>query len=293
MKHVVFYSGGGGSWATAKRVIEKYGQEDTILLFTDTLIEDQDLYRFMIETAFQLYGKKASVPTEKLVEASNIEVRRKQLIELRDQVKLHLSNFIWIADGRTPWEVFKDVRWLGNSRIAQCSHKLKQDVARKWIVKNFKPEEVVLYLGIDFMESNRTKSVIRNWDPYVCEFPLMDKPYLYKQDIFDMLEAEGIEQPRMYKMGFSHNNCGGCCVRGGQGHWVTTLTNFPERFNEVENFEKEMSDFLQKDVTMLTKNKNKVKSNFSLTNLRILHEEKSKEVDMDDIGGCGCFSDAG
>jgi len=291
VKHVVFYSGGGGSWATAKRVMAKHGPEDTILLFTDTLIEDQDLYRFMIETAFQLYGKKASVPTEKLVEASNIDLRRKQLNELKDQVTGHLSNFVWLADGRSPWEVFKEVRWLGNSRIAQCSHKLKQDVARKWIVENFKPEEVVLYLGIDFMESHRTAAVTRNWDPYVCEYPLMDKPYLYKQDILTQLEAEEIELPRMYKMGFSHNNCGGCCVKGGQAHWINTLNNFPERYAEVESFEKEMSEFLKKDVTMLTKTKNKVKSNLSLENLRILRGERSKEVDMDDIGGCGCFSD--
>jgi len=54
MKHIVFYSGGIGSYFTAKRVIEKYGKEDVILLFTDTKIEDDDLYRFIQETSNKL-----------------------------------------------------------------------------------------------------------------------------------------------------------------------------------------------------------------------------------------------
>jgi 3'-phosphoadenosine 5'-phosphosulfate sulfotransferase (PAPS reductase)/FAD synthetase len=91
MKHIVFFSGGIGSFFTAKRVIEKEGKENVILLFTDTLIEDSDLYRFMddVSSCFE-------IPITRL------------------------------ADGRTPWEVFKDVRYMGNSRIAQCSHLLKQ-----------------------------------------------------------------------------------------------------------------------------------------------------------------------
>ena len=45
------YSGGLGSWATAKIVIERHGKENTTLLFADTLIEDEDLYRFLDEGA--------------------------------------------------------------------------------------------------------------------------------------------------------------------------------------------------------------------------------------------------
>jgi hypothetical protein len=51
MKHIIFYSGGIGSWMTAKRVIDKEGKENAVLLFTDTLIEDEDLYRFLKETS--------------------------------------------------------------------------------------------------------------------------------------------------------------------------------------------------------------------------------------------------
>lgn len=45
MKHVVMFSGGIGSWATAQRVIDKYGPDAVTLLFADVLGEDQDCYR--------------------------------------------------------------------------------------------------------------------------------------------------------------------------------------------------------------------------------------------------------
>lgn len=48
MKHIVLYSGGLGSYFTAKRLIERgIPKEDIVLLFTDTKIEDIDLYRFL------------------------------------------------------------------------------------------------------------------------------------------------------------------------------------------------------------------------------------------------------
>ena len=49
--HLVFYSGGLSSYFTAKRVAKSYGVENLKLLFTDTMIEDEDLYRFLEESA--------------------------------------------------------------------------------------------------------------------------------------------------------------------------------------------------------------------------------------------------
>lgn len=46
MKHIVLYSGGLGSYFTAKRLIESgVSKDDIILLFTDTKIEDVDVSR--------------------------------------------------------------------------------------------------------------------------------------------------------------------------------------------------------------------------------------------------------
>ena len=55
--HVVMFSGGVGSWMTSKRVADKYGVENLHLLFADTLMEDEDLYRFLEEAAENIGGK--------------------------------------------------------------------------------------------------------------------------------------------------------------------------------------------------------------------------------------------
>lgn len=255
MKHIIFYSGGIGSYSAAKRVIEQQGKEDVILLFTDTLIEDEDLYRFLSETVNDL----------------GVEIVR-------------------IADGRTPFEVYRDVKFLGNSRIAPCSHKLKQDVAKKWVTSNFSPDECILYLGIDWTEEHRTKAPRKNWHPYRVEFPMCDEPYNTKDEMLQDLEDVGIEVPRLYKMGFAHNNCGGFCCRAGQGHFAKLLKNLPDRFAEYEDKEEEMRQFLGKDVSIMKKTKNKITSPYTLRNLREDIESKVS-IDINDIGGCGCFVD--
>src|SRR6266511_1582734 len=52
--HVVQYSGGIGSWAAAQRVIAEHGTADVVLLFADTQVEDDDLYRFLGDAAAQI-----------------------------------------------------------------------------------------------------------------------------------------------------------------------------------------------------------------------------------------------
>ena len=254
IKHIVFYSGGLGSWATANKVIKKHGKENVILLFTDTLMEDEDLYRFLRDTEKDF----------------GIDITR-------------------IADGRDVWEVFKDVKYLGNSRIAQCSHLLKQKKSREWIEEKYEPDECVLYLGIDWTEEHRTVSPKKHWSPYKVEFPLCEEPYVNKVDIVKELEKRGISIPRLYDMGFSHNNCGGFCVRAGQGHFINLLKHMPERYKYHEEKEQEMINFLEKDVSILTRQKHGVKENLTLKQLRLNYESEPQQIDMFDIGGCGCF----
>jgi hypothetical protein len=103
------------------------------------------------------------------------------------------------------------------------------------------------------------------------------------------LESLGIKRPRLYEYGFSHNNCGGFCCRAGQGHFAKLLEQMPERYAYHEQKEQEFIEFIEKDVSMLTKMKKGVKYNYTLKQLREDIEAKSKEIDMDDIGGCGCF----
>lgn len=118
--HVVMFSGGAASYAAAKYVAAKHGTERLWLFFTDTSMEDQDLYRFLHEAAADVGG--------------TLEIYK---------------------DGRTPWEVFRETRFLGNTRVDPCSRILKREPARRWIRDTFKPDDVELYVGITWEEQHR------------------------------------------------------------------------------------------------------------------------------------------
>lgn len=256
MKHIIQYSGGGGSWETKNRIIEFYGKENVIKLFTDTLIEDEGLYQFI------------------------------------EQDKQDGTEFIHLKDGRDPWEVFKDVKWIGNSRVAQCSHLLKQKIAREWIEANFQPDECTLYVGIDWTEIHRLKGIQEHWKPYRVKAPLTEEPYITKQDIFKKMKTRGLTIPRLYQMGFSHNNCGGFCVRAGQGHFINLLKQMPERYKYHEQKEIEMQEYLGRtDISILTRTKNGIEQMLTLKQLREEWENGlGMQIDLFDIGGCGCFA---
>ena len=72
--HLVFFSGGSASWYVANRVKQQYGKESLHLLFTDTLIEDNDLYRFIIETASKLYDNSSERVTYLIERASELHI---------------------------------------------------------------------------------------------------------------------------------------------------------------------------------------------------------------------------
>ena len=59
VKHVVMYSGGIGSWAAAKRVIDRHGSDNIVLLFTRTRLSKTQTYiasltKHRHNSAFQL-----------------------------------------------------------------------------------------------------------------------------------------------------------------------------------------------------------------------------------------------
>lgn len=199
---------------------------------------------------------------------------------------------VWLKDGRDPWKVFKDVRWIGNSRIAQCSHLLKQKVAREWIEGHFKPNECMLYVGIDWTEIHRLTSIVKNWSPYIVQAPMTEAPYWDKREMLKALKKDGIKQPRLYDMGFAHNNCGGFCVRAGQGHFINLLKQNRDLYLYHESKELEMQEYLERtDISILTRTVNGLEQTLTLRQLREEWESGlGNQIDLDDIGGCGCFA---
>lgn len=262
MKHIVMFSGGIGSWMTAKRVIDQVGAENVTLLFSDVkgdndnphIGEDPDTYRFIDEAAAMLGA---------------------QLVK--------------VVDGRNIWEVFRDRKFLGNSRLAPCSHELKQKPAKKWIHENTDAAKTIIYVGIDWTETHRMEAVARGYAPWRVGAPLTVEPHLTKQQMIDEAEKLGLRAPRLYSLGFKHNNCGGGCVRAGQAQFKNLLEVMPDRFAEWEHQEEKMQDYLGVEVTILSRTENGKKIPFSLRDLREAAELQPALIDLSDEGvSCNC-----
>lgn len=256
MQHVVFFSSGIGSWACAKLVVEQHGARDTSLLFMDTQIEDDDNYRFLRQAAKNVGAK---------------------LVILRE--------------GRTPFQVFKDVKFMGNSRIDPCSRILKREKADQWIESHFKPDEARMYVGIDWTEQHRFERMAKRKLPYVYEAPLIETG-LTKPEMLQWAEREGLKPPRMYAMGFQHANCGGFCIKSGQAQFKKLWENFPDRYHQMEKLEEEVYDEIGSRRPFLRKQIDGVLHYISMREFRTQYLEPQCSIDEFDWGGCGCFSDA-
>lgn len=262
-QHVVMFSGGAASWLTAKRVVEReYAPGDYVtLLFADTMMEDEDLYRFLDEAAANVLEPIGAVGGE--------------LYKLQE--------------GRDPWEVFFDERYLGNTRIDPCSKILKRQLMRKHLEANFKPEHTVVYLGLDWTEGHRFDRAAPFWEPWVVKAPLQAPPHLDKEQIVGALATEGIAAPRLYAAGFPHNNCGGFCIKAGQAHFKLLLSWNRERYLYHERREQELREYLDKDIAILRDRTGGKTRPLTLRELRRRVEAEEK-IDEGDWGGCGCFS---
>lgn len=253
MKHVVMLSGGLASWAVASRVVAEHGKADTVLLFADVLAEDEDLYRFNHDIEHNL-GVPITV----------------------------------VCDGRTPQQVGIDRRHLGNTRIANCSHLLKQKPCRDWLEANTDPTDTTVYVGIGWDEQHRLPAITRAWMPWAVAAPLTEPPYLDRHQLIADVRRRGIEPPRLYEMGFAHNNCGGACVKAGQAQWAHLLRVFPDRYASWEEHEQRMRAELG-DVAILRDRRSGTTRPLPLTVLR--QRVEASDVDILDWGGCGCFTE--
>ncbi|WP_339213946.1 hypothetical protein [Solibacillus sp. FSL W8-0372] len=192
--HIAMFSGGAGSAYVSYYMVQAYRKENCKLFFTNTLWEDEDNLRFMDEVS--------------------------------EYIGLEITE---ILDGRTPEEVFFDMKYLGNSRLAKCSEELKvrQTLIYLEELRDNEKVEPILYFGIaphekhrrddshvkrrdNIVEENSSDMNIRKaagirsfyahfpLEPIETRFPLIET---LREDIDakGIIKYEwGIELPRMY-----------------------------------------------------------------------------------------------
>lgn len=208
MIHVVSVSSGIPSAVAAWRVLQTHPREDVRLVFCDTTWEDEDNYRF-----------------------------------LRDVGRWLNHEIVTLTDGRTPLQVAEDNSIIPNSMFAPCSRTLKLAVMRRYVRElQDNGHDVTMHLGMDIKDAKKGRlgAPRKNWGEIGVrvDYPLLWKPRIYDPHV--VIKEAGIEPPRMYALGYSHANCGGRCIKQGKGDWRRTLTHFPDRFAEVEQWEATM-----------------------------------------------------
>lgn len=213
---IVAISGGKSSAWCAKWASED--RDSPLLYFNDTKWEHKDLYRFL----------------DDISESLGLPI-------LKD------------SDGRTPEQLFYDQRALANNRMPFCSRILKAER-----LQNFVQDGDELVFGIGANEEHRALRIAQVYQLVSAKkgislsirFPLIEDG-IESGEVDRWLESEKIDQPYLYSIGFTHNNCSGGCVRAGKLQWKLLLDNLPEVYDERERVEREVGIFLGKEVTYL------------------------------------------
>ena len=252
IKHVVSFSGGMGSFAEAKSCVDKFGKENVLLLFADTLMEDEDLYRFQDECVAFLG-----------------------------------CELVTLTDGRTPFEIFKDVKFMGNSRVDPCSRILKREPLTKWFTSTFSVDEAHMHLGIDYSEEHRLLAVQKRTTPYIYRSTLIEEGKIIPKGYSEQFD---IKRPRLYDWKLGHNNCGGFCIKAGLGHYKALYEANPERYAEFETKEADVYESIGAVYPMLKKTEDKVLRRLTLKQYREEYLEPNlvSVEDAQEYGGCGC-----
>lgn len=254
MLYIVNVSGGLTSFEALRRTIERYGKDSTVAVFADTKIEDADSYRF-----------------------------------LSDQERYFGIEIVRLADGRTPFQVWHDVRAITMQSAVPCSNKLKREVIDSWVEANFDARVYTRVFGYGWDEIDRMVRLTAALAPVPTWFPLSEPPYLDKCHIISALEEIGIKPPRLYEMGFEHNNCGGACVKAGQAHYAHLWRTLPDVYAKWESEEEAFRVYIEKDVSILRDRRGGDTKPLTLKTFRGMLE-RGEAYDKDEWGGCGCYA---
>jgi hypothetical protein len=230
------------------RVLEKYGEDNTHIVFMNTRVEDSDNYRFMNDCQIR-WGKK----------------------------------IITLADGRTPRQVAEDQQIIPNQKIAPCTFKLKIDVFCDWL-KRTGFESVTIHIGYDIFEAHRCEATRQNYKSqgWVVDFPLLWKPIEHRPYSQVVKDDWRIDPPRTYAMGFSHANClSMLCFKAGISDAIKFLINFPDRYKEQEEWEQAMRNHpVRKNYSILRDQSGGQVKPLTLRDLRLKYEKETDKQPM-------------
>jgi hypothetical protein len=290
---------------------------DHRLLFSDTLYEDADTYRFLIEAAAIVTGRRVnwSVKADDFPDyrahpdtpieayAGNPEWRA-YLADLRLRAMGSIPELVWIVEGRDPWEVYRDERFVGNASKDPCSKILKRQFMDRWRAENCDPSADTFAVGIDENERHRlegadgkpglqARMALQGW---AFHSPLLDDDLCYQHPriAHAPLGDLGIAPPRLYGLNYKHGNCGGFCNKAGLAHWQNRFIVQPERYAYDALMERKVRGHIGNPAaTILRDRRGGVTKPMSLDAFaaRLRASPQKKYAYAPGSSGCGCATD--
>jgi len=215
---IVALSGGKASAWCANWAMRNFDKDDIVLYFNDTKWEHPDLYRFLDDLS-RFLKKEVTKDT----------------------------------DGRSPEQLFFDQKALACDRMPFCSRILKAERLQKF----YKNGDTIIF-GISKDEEHRAQRIVSVYQVIAAKkkkmcrirFPLIEHG-INSMEIDDFIKHSGIEEPILYKLGFSHNNCSGGCVRQGKRQWKRLYDKLPDVYADRERVERRFRKKFSKDVHFL------------------------------------------
>lgn len=320
-RRFTMFSAGQGSFRSALIDRKRHPHAEFGLVFTDVLYEDADAYRFLIEGAAQVTDRNLNwtvraedFPDYRVSDETPIEEYcgnaewRAFLADLRARTIDAIPELVWLVEGRDPWEIFRDRRFLGNSLVDPCSEVAKRLTLDQWRIGNcyregelFAPADYFA-VGIGDHEAHRfddrngggigPRMAAGGWKYHA---PLLTDPQPGEESLyFAPLDQIGPAEPRLYGMGYMHNNCGGFCIKAGQAHWKNRFIVQPERYAYDAMMERKMAVFVGQPVAMMTDRRGGAKKPMTLDAFADrLRAEPAKQYEYQPgDSGCGCMGAA-
>jgi hypothetical protein len=121
-------------------------------------------------------------------------------------------------------EVFEQTRYMAGIAGARCTVEMKK-VPRF----NFQKPDDIHVFGLTVEEGLRIKRMEETNPELTFEWNLRDQ-VITKGQCLRLLTEAGIKLPRMYELGFEHNNCLGCVKATSPAYWQRTARLFPDVF---------------------------------------------------------------
>jgi hypothetical protein len=191
----VWFSCGAASAVAAKKTIEKYGNENSILIVNNPVDEeDADNKRFL----------------------DDVEKWLGQEILFAKNTKIGTTSAV---------EVWERKKYMSGIKGAPCTFFLKKEARQE-----FERSRNIDYhvLGFTYEEKRRHDRFVKYERDNVL--PVLIDAEITKQMCFEIVTSAGIKLPRAYSMGYPNANCIGCVKATSPKYWKLVRDENPDVF---------------------------------------------------------------